>query len=195
VRASVLRFAQRLLFAVGFSAIAYSGGVMAYAKIYQKYEAWDFERILELRDLKQLPPLNYLNLREGDLIGRLDIERLDLSVMILEGVATDTLRVAGGHVPGTRIPDAKRGNTVIAAHRDTLFRKLEGIQVGDHIHFSTSLATYEYVVESTEIVKPENTRVLESRSYAELTLITCFPFRFVGSAPDRFIVHARLVTE
>ena len=96
-------------------------------------------------------------------------------------------------MPGTRIPDARRGNTVIAAHRDTLFRKLEGIEVGDRIQFSTPSATYDYIVTATEIVKPEDTRVLQSRSYPELTLITCFPFRFVGSAPDRFIVHARMV--
>src|SRR5688572_22656444 len=99
---------------MGFIAIAYSGGVVGYAKIYQQYEAWRFERTLDLPDLTSLPGVNFLDLREGDLIGRLDIERLGLSVMILEGVGDDTLQVAAGHVPGTRIPDARRGNTVIA---------------------------------------------------------------------------------
>ena len=82
------------------------------------------------------------------------------------------------------------GNSAIAGHRDTFFRKLEGIRAGDRIRFSTVNRTAEFVVDSTEIVEPEDTEVMESRGYPELTLITCYPFYFVGSAPHRFIVHA-----
>jgi sortase A len=79
---------------------------------------------------------------------------------------------------------------LIAGHRDTFLRKLEGIQAGDRVQFSTVRGTSEYVVESTEIVQPDETRVMESRGIAELTLISCYPFYFVGAAPHRFIVHA-----
>src|SRR5678815_5683977 len=73
--------------------------------------------------------------------------------------------------------------------RDTFFRKLEAIRAGDHIHqFTNARGTIEFVVGFTEIVEPEDTRVIESRGFSELTLIRCYPFYFVGSAPHRFIV-------
>jgi sortase A len=93
-------------------------------------------------------------------------------------------------VPGTPLPGAP-GNVAIAAHRDTFFRDLKGIRTGDSILFSNVQQTFEYVVDSMETVDPDDTRVIESRSRPELTLITCFPFYFIGSAPKRFIVHAR----
>src|SRR5205823_5332873 len=78
----------------------------------------------------------------------------------------------------------------LAGHRDTFFRKLQGIRAGDRIQFSTVRTKFDYVVQSTEIVEPDDTRPMESHGYKELTLISCFPFYFVGSAPHRFIVHA-----
>ena len=110
--------------------------------------------------------------------------------MVFHGVEEDTLAVGAGHVPGTPLPGAE-GNSAIAAHRDTFFRKLEGIRSGDRIQFSTMRGTFDYVVNATETVDPEDTWVMESRGRQELTLITCYPFRFVGSAPKRFIVHAK----
>ena len=109
--------------------------------------------------------------------------------MVLQGVEEDTLHLGAGHVPGTPLP-GREGNSVIAGHRDTFFRKLEGIRPGDSVQFSTVRGTAEYVVESTEIVEPDETRVMESRGIRELTLISCYPFYFVGAAPHRFIVHA-----
>jgi sortase A len=109
--------------------------------------------------------------------------------MVLQGVEENTLLLGAGHVPGTPLP-SREGNSVIAGHRDTFFRKLEGIRPGDSVRFSTVRWTSDYVVESTEIVEPDETRVMESRGIAELTLISCYPFYFVGAAPHRFIVHA-----
>ncbi len=123
-------------------------------------------------------------------MGRLEIPRLGISVMVLHGTEDATLTLAAGHVPGTPSPGGD-GNVVIAAHRDTFFRKLEGVQAGDRIRILTVGHTYEYMVDSTETVDPEDTQVMESRGRRELTLITCYPFYFVGSAPKRFIVHAR----
>ena len=130
-------------------------------------------------------------MRAGDLVGKLEIPRIGISVMVLEGVESKTLKVAAGHVPGTAMPGVT-GNTAIAAHRETFFRKLQGILPGDRIQLSTVRGTHEYSVDSTEIVGPQDTQILESQSQPELTLITCYPFYFVGAAPKRFIVHARL---
>ena len=111
-------------------------------------------------------------------------------MIVLQGLETETLILGAGHVPGTPLPGVE-GNVVIAAHRDTFFRKVEGILPGDSIQFATASGTWEYIVDSSETVDPEDTRAMESRAREELTLITCYPFYFVGSAPKRFIVHAR----
>jgi len=202
----VLRFAQRLFLWVGVAALAYAGGTAAYAGIYQRYQSWKFERArmsaIE-RNLKQevaVPQIikaaiveEAVDLREGDVVGRLEVSRIGISVIVLQGIDEDTLISGAGHVPGTPLPGAE-GNVAIAAHRDTFFRKLQGIRPGDSIQVATVRRTYEYVVDSTEIVDPEDTQVMESRARPELTLITCYPFYFVGAAPKRFIVHARPLT-
>jgi sortase A len=206
LHSSVLRFAQRLFLWVGVAALAYAGGTAAHGGIYQRYQSWKFERARMsaiARNLKQevaVPQIikaaiveEAVDLREGDIVGRLEVSRIGISVIVLQGIEEDTLISGAGHVPGTPLPGAE-GNVAIAAHRDTFFRKLQGIRPGDSIQVATVRRTYEYVVDSTEIVDPEDTQVMESRARPELTLITCYPFYFVGAAPKRFIVHARPLT-
>ena len=129
----------------------------------------------------------------GDLIGHLAIPRLKLEAMVREGAGTSTLDLALGHIPGTALP-GQPGNIGVAGHRDSLFRGLGRIRQSDRIEFQTLSGNYAYEVESTSIVKPQEVRVLDPGQYPELTLVTCYPFHFVGSAPDRFIVTARLVS-
>ena len=116
-------------------------------------------------------------------MGRLEIPRIGISVMIRHGAEEATLILGAGHVPATPSPGGD-GNVVLAAHRDTFFRKLEAVRPGDRIQVLTIGHTYDYVVESTETVEPEDTRVMESRGRQELTLITCYPFYFVGPHPN-----------
>lgn len=190
MRSSILRLAQRLLIAAGFAMLAYTGGTIAYAEVYQRYQSWKFAQKIDAIEVTNAAVVAEPgDLSEGDLIGKLEIPRIGISVMVLQGMEEETLRVGAGHVPGTPLPGAE-GNVAIAAHRDTFFRKLEGILPGDSIQFATIRQTYEYVVDLTEIVDPEDTQVMESRDRPELTLITCYPFYFVGAAPKRFIVHA-----
>ena len=85
------------------------------------------------------------------------------------------------------------GNAGIAGHRDTLFRGLFKIEKNDLIEFQTPAGSYNYQVERTSIVKPDDVTVLHASQHPEMTLVTCYPFYYVGSAPDRFIVKARLV--
>jgi sortase A len=124
-------------------------------------------------------------------IGRLAIPRLHLRAIVLEGAGDDTLAVALGHVPGTALP-GQPGNVAIAGHRDTLFRCLRNIAKDDAIVLQTIHGSYTYYVEGTAVVKPRDVAVLASGPYSEITLITCYPFHYVGPAPDRFIVRARL---
>jgi len=129
----------------------------------------------------------------GDLIGRLTIPRLKLEAMVREGAGATTLDLALGHIPGTALP-GQPGNIGVAGHRDSLFRGLGQIHKTDRIEFQTLSGNYEYEVESTSIVKPQKVNVLDPGRYPEITLVTCYPFQYVGSAPDRFIVKARLVS-
>src|SRR5215469_2736629 len=127
------------------------------------------------------------------LIGRLVIPRLHLRGMVREGTDERTLRLTLGHIPGTALP-GQSGNIGVAGHRDTLFHGLRKIEKNDLIRFETLAGNYIYEVEGTEIVKPRDLSVLKVRPYPEITLVTCYPFYYIGPAPDRFIVKARLVT-
>jgi sortase A len=127
------------------------------------------------------------------LIGRLEIPRLRLTVMVREGADEHTLRLAVGHIPGTALP-GRKGNVGLAGHRDTFFRALRDIQTDDAIDFQTANGTYRYLVESTKIVGPRDVGVLAASGGETLTLVTCYPFYYVGSAPKRFIVRATRVT-
>jgi sortase A len=122
-------------------------------------------------------------------IGRLSIPRLQLAVMVREGAGSGTLERAVGHIPGTAMP-GKPGNVALAGHRDTFFRPLRNIQKNDTINLETERGTYRYQVESTQIVGPRDVGVLAAANHQSLTLVTCYPFYYVGSAPKRFIVRA-----
>ena len=132
-----------------------------------------------------------LRLPEADplLLGRIEIPRIGLSAIVREGDDNATLAVAVGHVPGPARP-GERGNMALAGHRDSFFRPLRQIRVGDLIRFDAPGRRYEYRVDSTEVIGPEETRVLAPPGDAVLTLVTCYPFGYVGRAPNRFIVRA-----
>ena len=125
----------------------------------------------------------------SSLIGRLQIPRLKMSVMVREGADGKTLHRAVGHIPGTALPGVS-GNVALAGHRDTFFRSLRDIQKDDTIEFETENGTYQYLVKSTDIVGPRDVSVLAASNGKTMTLVTCYPFYYVGSAPKRFIVRA-----
>ena len=122
-------------------------------------------------------------------LGRIEIPRIGVSAIVREGDDDTTLAVAVGHIPGTARP-GERGNMALAGHRDSFFRALRQIQLHDTIRIRTAGRRYEYRVDSTEVVAPEETRVLDPTGDAVLTLVTCYPFEYVGHAPNRFIVRA-----
>ncbi len=131
----------------------------------------------------------------GELVGRLAIPRLGLTAIVLEGVDKKTLRRGAGHIPATALPQQQEGNVGIAAHRDSHFRELKDIREDDTIELTTLDGTFRYQVEWTKIVKPADVSVLEPTDEPALTLVTCYPFYYVGSAPERFIVRATRIPE
>lgn len=131
-------------------------------------------------------------LEEGSLIGRITIPRVGVSAIVLHGIDHKTLRRGVGHIPGTPLP-THGGNLGLAGHRDSFFRELKDIRQNDTIELTTLDGTYEYKVEWTKIVLPTETQVLADEGSPALTLVTCYPFYYVGSAPKRFIVRARRI--
>ncbi|HEX7528058.1 MAG TPA: class D sortase [Thermoanaerobaculia bacterium] len=122
-------------------------------------------------------------------LGRIEIPRIGVSAIVREGDDDTTLSIAVGHIPGTARP-GERGNMALAGHRDSFFRALRHIRIHDTICIRTAGRRYEYRVDATEVVAPEATQVLDQTGGAFLTLVTCYPFGYLGRAPDRFIVHA-----
>jgi len=182
VRRNILRGACYFFFAFGILSLGYVGFVLADSHRYQALEIRKFEQAGRLVE----PHI----LVEGEVIGEIEVPRLGLSDMVVQGDSAASLRHAVGHVAKSALP-GEWGNVALAGHRDTYFRPLRAIQVGDEIRFKTIEHVFDYVVESVEVVSPAGIRVLEATGGHELTLITCFPFYYVGPAPKRFIVRAR----
>ena len=113
--------------------------------------------------------------------------------MVTEGIGSTTLRRGIGHIPGTALP-GQPGNVGLAGHRDTLFHPLKDLRIEDRIRFSTPRGDFGYEVESLTIVDPDDVGVLAASGENVLTLVTCYPFYYIGPAPKRWIVRARQVS-
>jgi sortase A len=155
-------------------------------------DAQAYQAIEELRLPTMRPTQGPRVVAEGDVIGEMEIPRLELKVIVVQGESPKVLRRAVGHLPETVLP-GESGNVALAGHRDSFFRPLRSIQLGDAITIKTPDAEFEYQVESTEVVSPSDVQVLQPSRENTLTLVTCFPFYYVGSAPKRFIVRARQI--
>lgn len=195
-----LKWARRALFCIGLSLLAYCGYVLIDAREFQATENRLLDRLLRDQNLSQVnlespsPAIDIpVAVTAGGLIGRIEIPRLGLSEVVIEGSDAATLRRAVGHVPGTPLP-GQAGNVAITGHRDSFFRPLRKIRQDDLIRLTTLQGEYLYRVVSTGIVNPGDVEVLDSYGGQVLTLVTCYPFYFVGRAPQRFIVRAERVT-
>jgi LPXTG-site transpeptidase (sortase) family protein len=130
----------------------------------------------------------------GEWLARLEAPALDFAATVLEGTDDRTLRRGAGHIEYTPLP-GEPGNIGIAGHRDTAFRPLRNAKAGDRLTMTTAARVFDYRVVETLIVNPDDVEVLDPTGNATLTLVTCYPFNFIGSAPKRFIVRAELVAE
>ena len=188
----VLQWTQQVLFAFAILMLGYVGFVLVDTWIFERRETAALSRFVPA-DRAVSGPVVPTTIGPNGLIGRMEVSRLDVSVVVVEGTSNKSLRRAVGHIAGTALP-GQPGNVGIAGHRDTFFRPLRNIQRDDIITLTTSNGEYRYRVVSTRVVSPENVGVLDSDQDEVLTLITCYPFYFVGPAPDRFIVRAARIS-
>ena len=205
-----LHWVERVLIAIGCGCLTVTGMRLVEAASFQRAATETLERELaaaapaavvdkDVRPVSAVSPMlavaptpavpRAAPLDTG-LIGRLEIPRLHVSVIVMDGDDDATLARAVGHLPGTALP-WEAGNVVMAGHRDTFFRPLKDLREGDEIRVTTSHGTFDYRVIRMEIVEPDDVSVLAPTPVRSLTLVTCYPFVYVGSAPQRFIVHAR----
>jgi sortase A len=198
----ILKWSQRALFACGVLCLGYCGFALVDAWTFQRRESGDLDRLLRDRNAASVSgpqPESSSSHKSAPaaatdgLIGRIEIPRLLFSVVVVEGIDNATLRRAAGHIPGTALP-GQPGNVGLAGHRDTFFRPLKDLRIKDEIQFSTPHGNFKYEVVSLKVVEPDNVGVLAQSDENVLTMVTCYPFYYVGPSPQRWIVRARQVS-
>jgi sortase A len=191
-----VRWSRRLFFITGILALSYVGYTLLDARLYQVSAKRSLESQILVEEQHKAIQSEPVVVKEsevpghlGDALGRLDIPRLGVSVAVLRGTNWQMLRLGAGHIEGTPLP-GEGGNSGIAGHRDTFFRELKDVRKNDEIQFQTATGLYHYKVDWMAVVAPDDTSVLAPSTGPVLTLVTCFPFEFLGSAPKRFVVRA-----
>jgi sortase A len=184
----VLSWAQHTLFGGAFLMLGYCGFVAVDAWRFEHWGRQDLERMLQDQTRSAAVP----GIGTSGMIGRIEILRLGVSALVIEGTGESILQRATGHIIGTALP-GQRGNVGIAGHRDSFFLPLRNIQPDDLITLATLRGEYRYRVVSSTVVDPADVAVLHPDETETLTLVTCYPFYFIGAAPNRFIVRAKRV--
>ena len=191
-RPAVVRWLERALLVVGMVCLGYYAIASAETLLYQAYEDRELDAILASDSAAAVPATRaHRTPRRGQTVGRIEIPRLGVAAVIKAGTDARTLQLAVGHIPGTSLP-GEPGNIGLAGHRDTFFRRLRKIRPDDEIRVTTPEGVFTYRVERMDVVEPTDVWVLNPTEYSALTLVTCYPFSYIGSAPQRFIVRAQL---
>jgi sortase A len=197
VKVAVWLWLERALLALGVVCLGYVAYTSAEARHFQRKQAGAFaeagggftEAPSGAKADAPATSASVVDVEAGSTIAMLEIPRLAISTPVVQGDDERMLDLAAGHLPDTPLP-WEGGNSAIAAHRDGLFRPLRNIREGDEIVVRTAQGDFSYTVRETKIVEPTDLSVLEPTDQQTLTLITCYPFNYIGTAPKRFIVHA-----
>jgi sortase A len=192
--ATALRWLERTLLVIGVVLAAWCLVLIVRAEYYARLPLPEPAPVRQLpgeeageRGVRHAAPL-------GSWLGRLEAPSVDLTATVLEGSDDATLSRAAGHIEDTAYP-GDDGNVGIAGHRDTVFRPVRRLRVGDAMTLTTAERVLHYRVSETKIVNPDDVYVLDPTGHPSLTLVTCYPFEFIGHAPRRFIVRAELLNE
>ena len=190
---TIRRWLARLLIAGGAAVLLWvAADLVLTASSRRHYEAaLERMRASQATDGERTAPVS---LAIGEPIGTLEIARVGVSGVVVEGDEDAVLDRAIGHLPDTPLP-WHTGNSALAAHRDALFRPLKGVRLGDILRLRTRHGDFEYIVREILIVQPDDLWVLDPTPVTMLTLISCFPFNYIGAAPERFIVRAELIRD
>jgi sortase A len=197
----ILRWVRLLLLAVGVVSLEFVPYAMLDARLFQAYESCRLNKAISAQAQKHASPTASIGqtppaleprapVVAGATLGRIAVRRLGIDVIIVEGTDGRSLQRGAGHIAGTAFP-GEAGNVALAGHRDTFFRPLRNVRQDDEVTLTTLQGVYRYRVESISVVAPDDIGVLRTSSESVLTLVTCYPFYFVGPAPQRFLVRAR----
>jgi len=184
-----MRTAEVLLWSAAAALLGVYAFVYFERNVYQAIQSRSFDRALRVAPLASAPGSTMAPIPPGTPIGRIEIPRVGVRAMIVNGTSASVLRRAVGHIEGTPLFDGG-GNVALAGHRDTFFRGLRNIRRGDTVEIDTLQGTYAYIVDATRIVGPKDTQVLDASARPTLTLVTCYPFDAIGPAPRRFVDEA-----
>jgi len=148
------------------------------------------EEVITEVEKKDVESYDYDKIKDGETVGVFYIPRLDREIPIIEGTDEDELAQGVGHYSGTGFPGENK-QILLSGHRDTVFRQFGELEDGDELHVKMKNGTFVYVIMDHEIVDAEDTSVIDfDRKDEVLTVSTCYPFSFVGSAPDRYVIYA-----
>jgi sortase A len=189
-----LKWAERALLLIGVALAVWAAAVMTEARFFKTLPVpHQATRSVPAEpttpQLSATPP--NAAVAPGTWLARLEAPSVRLSATVLEGSDDDTLALGAGHIPYTP-PPGDLGNVGIAGHRDTTFRVVRHLKIGDPIVLTTATEVLTYRITSTMIVEPDAVSVLDPTKRPTLTLVTCYPFNFVGDAPNRYVVKAQL---
>lgn len=176
--------------AAGLLALGYAGYAVLDRYWYERVETSKFEAISAPAERSAIIEVHPV--ADGGVIGEIEVPRLGLKAIVVQGDSAKLLRRAVGHLPETALP-GEPGNVALASHRDGIFRPLRDVRPGDSITLRTPGHEFQYQVEWTAVVPPTAVGVIQPTSEPALTLVTCFPFYYVGAAPERFVVRARAI--
>jgi sortase A len=183
-----MRWTQRVLLLTGVLALGYVALVLIGARLYQREASLTLEKQIHA-EAEHKTALPRKAIKEGDVLGRIEIPKIGVSVAILEGTTSRTLRLGVGHIEGTALP-GEPGNIGIAGHRDTYFRVLKDIRNDDEILLQAASGSVRYKVDWIQITDPRDGAIISATAQSGLTLVTCYPFHYIGAAPERYVVHA-----
>jgi sortase A len=181
-----IRWAQRFFVLSAMVALTYVAITLIQAKLFQNAASLEEQIHVGGQDTFVKTASAF---KEGAVLGRIEIPRIALSVVVLQGTSAQTLRLGVGHIEGTALP-GEPGNIGIAGHRDTFFRSLKNVHRDDKILLQTASGIARYEVDWIQITAPDDGGIVASTRESSLTLVTCYPFHYIGGAPERFVVHA-----
>ncbi len=194
----ILRWVERALLALGVALAAWCAAVLVEARFHNSVAATEPGQLVVTQTAVPVLPGDAgarsskpSTPAAGTLLGRIEAPSVNMSAPLLEGSDDGTLRRGAGHIEDTPFP-GEPGNIGVAGHRDTVFRPLRHVKVGDPLVITTGNRTLRYRISRTLIVGPDDVYVLDPTKEPTLTLVTCYPFEFIGHAPKRFIVQATL---
>lgn len=183
------KFPSYVLVISGIGCLLYGGWQLLSTNAQQK-EALGIAQDVITQNDEPNPQAHDSTVEEGDVIGILNLPRLEQELPIISGTDEDELERGVGHYTGTALPD-ENDQILLSGHRDTVFRRMGELEIGDELIVEMSYGTFTYRITETEIVDADDTTVIRSTAPDEiLTLSTCYPFSYVGNAPERYIIYA-----